>query len=403
MTAVGSIPRIRQAFILVMAIFLFSGFAGTLLYGLMPSMQDYYGLSYKGVSSIAVAYFAALVISSPVAGWWLKRIGYPRGISYGSLIAALGCALVVAATSSLSFTLLLLGFIVMGLGNSLVQVAGNIYALVLGSSASATSRLTFLQGFVATGMILAPLSVSWFLQRAQEQSGLPLLWSYLGMGILWLVMAVFAFFSPRNEVISQVIRRRKSLWRNPQVLFPLAALFCYIGVEIGVSSILVCFLAHPDVTGFSLVDAARFSTLFWVGLALGRFLGSIPLRYVSEPKALMAMSVVAILSLILLNAVTGWAVVAMILAIGLCDAIMFSTILSLGLKPFHEEKDQVGGIFFTAMLGGAVFPFLQGVLADSLNLGVAMLFPIAGYLIIAIYAWSNRKNAAPEMTCSVQD
>ena len=82
------------------------------------------------------------------------------------------------------------------------------------------------------------------------------------------------------------------------------------------------------------------------------------------------------------------------LAVGLCNSIMFPTIFSLALKGLGEQTAKASGLLCLAIVGGALIPLLQGVLADTLGLTLSFLLPAICYLYIGFY---GLKGAKPDL------
>jgi FHS family L-fucose permease-like MFS transporter len=74
-----------------------------------------------------------------------------------------------------------------------------------------------------------------------------------------------------------------------------------------------------------------------------------------------------------------------ILAVGLCNSIMFPTIFSLALKRLGQKTAQASGMLCLAIVGGAIVPLLQGVIADNVGVQLSFLLPVICYLYIAYY------------------
>ena len=77
-----------------------------------------------------------------------------------------------------------------------------------------------------------------------------------------------------------------------------------------------------------------------------------------------------------------------ILAVGLCNSIMFPTIFSLAIAKAGVFASQGSGILCLAIVGGAVIPVIQGLLADAVGLQNSLSLSIAGYFYIAWYAYN---------------
>ena len=74
-----------------------------------------------------------------------------------------------------------------------------------------------------------------------------------------------------------------------------------------------------------------------------------------------------------------------ILLVGLCNSIMFPTIFSLAVHGLGMSTSQGSGILCLSIVGGAVLPVVQGVLADIIGIQHAFVLPLLCYLYIIYY------------------
>ena len=118
---------------------------------------------------------------------------------------------------------------------------------------------------------------------------------------------------------------------------------------------------------------------------VGRFIGFGVMRHVSPGKAL-AFNAACSIALIM-TAVLGQGQVAMwaLLAVGLCNSIMFPTIFSMALHKLGPATGQGSGLLCMAIVGGAILPFAQGFVADAAGLQLSFLVPAACYLFILYF------------------
>ena len=118
---------------------------------------------------------------------------------------------------------------------------------------------------------------------------------------------------------------------------------------------------------------------------VGRFIGFAVMRHVS-PGRTLAFNAAASIALIML-AIFGSGKVAMwaILAVGLCNSIMFPTIFSMALHRLGKLTGQGSGILCMAIVGGALVPFAQGFLADKAGLQLSFFAPAACYAYILYF------------------
>jgi FHS family L-fucose permease-like MFS transporter len=80
-----------------------------------------------------------------------------------------------------------------------------------------------------------------------------------------------------------------------------------------------------------------------------------------------------------------------IIAIGLFNSIMFPTIFALGIERLGPMTSKASSLLIMAIVGGAVIPQLQGMLADHIGLQHAFALPLLCYLYIVFYGVSGSK------------
>jgi len=78
---------------------------------------------------------------------------------------------------------------------------------------------------------------------------------------------------------------------------------------------------------------------------------------------------------------------AALLAVGLCNAIMYPTIFALSLPDDHSTATYASMLLCMVVVGGAIIPLLTGVLADAAGLTMSFMLPGACYIVIAAFAW----------------
>jgi FHS family L-fucose permease-like MFS transporter len=89
---------------------------------------------------------------------------------------------------------------------------------------------------------------------------------------------------------------------------------------------------------------------------------------------------------------TGELAMWSLLLIGLMNSLMFATIFTLAVNGLGKYIDQGSGILCTAIVGGAIVPFLYGLMSDVYNLKVAFILPIICYLYIIYYGIKGHKS-----------
>jgi MFS transporter, FHS family, L-fucose permease len=363
---------------------------------LIPRLKAVFELSYTEAMMVQFCFFFAYFVVSLPAGNLVKKIGYKSGIIIGLIIAGIGCACFYPAAAFQSYNYFLAALFVLASGITLLQVAANPYVTVLGDSETASSRLTMTQAFNSLGTTIGPwiggILILSSATNAVENSvadASSVQMPYLALaGALILMAAIFAVLklpTVEEEEETVAVPSEGSAWTYSHLVLGAVAIFLYVGAEVSIGSFLINFLGEANIAGLEEADAAKYVSFYWGGAMIGRFIGAIAMQFIPAGKAL-AFSALAASALVALAVFTdGQVAMWSILFVGLFNSIMFPTIFSLGLKGLGQHTSQGSGILCLAIVGGAIVPLLQGLLADTYGVQPAFLLAIACYVYIVFY------------------
>ena len=121
-------------------------------------------------------------------------------------------------------------------------------------------------------------------------------------------------------------------------------------------------------------------TFYWGGAMVGRFVGSALMRRVKPSTLLAGAGLLAMLLIVLSISSEGVFALLSVLAVGVCNSIMFPTIFTLAIEDLGEAKPQGSGILCTAIAGGAFIPPAMGGLVDTA--GFALRLPAGAVLFV---------------------
>ncbi len=397
--------------IIVTVLFFMWGLLTALNDVLIPHLKSLYTLTYVQAMLVQFCFFGAYFVVSLPAGALIKRIGYQRGAVTGLVIAAGGCALFYPAAES-GYAVFLAAFFVLASGITVLQVAANPYVTILGSAKTASSRLTLTQAFNSLGTTIAPalggllilsggvLTAAQFdlLSDAEKlahkvKEAAMVQGPYLALaGALLLLAILFAFarlpgVKSDDALDAPAETSTKSVFSYPHLKLGAIGIFLYVGGEVSIGSFLINFLGESHIAALPAADAARYVSFYWGGAMLGRFIGFAVMRAISPGKAL-AFNAFASVSLIAIAmfAQGAWAMWA-IIAVGMCNSIMFPTIFSMALHGLGKQTGQASGVLCMAIVGGALVPFAQGYIADVVSLQGSFFVPLLCYLYIFYFGW----------------
>jgi len=388
---------------LLMSLFFAFGFCTVLVDSLVPKFKAMFALSYTEVMLTQFCYFGAYVVVSAPAGWLISRIGYLRSIVCGLLLMALGAFGFTPAALLGTYPGFLAALFVLAAGVTIVQVAANPATALVGPDATAPSRLTLAQGFNSVATMVGPLFGAAFILNAiqsppdgatpatlasfQQTQAHVFVAPFAGIAIALLALAALCWrlrgWSPHQAPPAASAFRR--LLGRRQLMLGAAAIFAYVGAEVSIGSALANYLMQASVLGVAAATAGRLLSLYWGGAMLGRFAGAAVLRR-APPGLILAVCALGAASLASLSALSsGTAAAVFVLAIGLCNSIMFPTIFTLAIEGLGDDTAEASGLICLAIVGGAVVPVIMGYAADHLGLAHALFVPALCYIFVASY------------------
>ena len=394
-------------------IFLMWGFLTSLNDVLIPHLKALFTLDYSQAMLVQFVFFGAYFLMGWPAGKLVERIGFKFGMMTGLLIAGLGATMFWPAAQWQNYDLFLAAFFVLATGITVLQVAANPYVGLLGPERTASSRLTLAQTLNSFGTTLAPklggmvilgtllgadqlakLSDTQLAAYRVQQAQLVQV-PYLVLAALLVLLALFVWWVRLpSQLGSSAADSGHSLLdalRVPHVAFAVIAIFCYVGAEVSIGSFLISYLSQPDIGNISEAHAADYVAYYWGGAMLGRFIGTFLLARFN-PRNLLALFA-AIAGALVLTSMRSHHELAMvsIVAVGLFNSIMFPTIFALGIERLGPLTDKASSLLVMAIVGGAVIPKLQGMLADHIGIQHAFVLPLLCYAYIIFFGRSGSK------------
>lgn len=402
--AASTAPSYVGPFITVAILFFIFGFITNLNMALVPHLRSIFDLPYAWAMLAESAFFLAYFVFSSPTSKLIESIGYKRTMVVSLFIQVVGCLLFVPAARIVSFPLFLTAVFVVGAGVTALQTAANPYVAILGPEHSAPARLTLAQALNSLGGTIAPLVAGAYIltDPAAMQSKAAIANTVRGpyiaiaAGLLILGVTVAFLHLPH---ISQTQEFRpgkegdpvlsRSIWGYRHTVLGAIGIFLYVGVEVGLASIAVNYFKTQGVD--SLKTASFLVALYWFGALIGRLLGSW-MNTIFKPRLLLgffglAATLFLFISMFSSGQVAIWAVVIC----GFFNSIMFPNIFALGIAGLGPMTSKGSGLIMTAVVGGAVIPYLLGKAADQIGIQHALIIPAICYIYITFYGFVGSK------------
>ncbi|CAJ0547064.1 Ff.00g016910.m01.CDS01 [Fusarium sp. VM40] len=384
---------------LVISLFFLWGFSYGLLDVLNKHFQTVLGITRLESTGLQVMYFGGgYLLFSPVAAEVLKRRGYKQTILMGLSLYSLGAILfwpvAHAADSNSNGRAVFGGFcactLVIACGLATLETAANSYAVVIGKPESASARLQFCQSWNGVASFIGPLIASKFFFAGDNANSLTnVQYVYLAVSCAGAAVAVLFFFAKLPEVSEAVIEdeaghaSQGSIWKQYNMWFAFFAQFCYVGAQVTVATFFINY-AHEN-GGISTSKASTMLSYALITFTVGRFVAT-GLAMIFRPDFIMVVySCCAIALTAYCSAGKGVASVGVLIAIFFFEAPMYPTIFAMGTANLGRHTRRAAGILVMGVSGGAVFPPIQGAIADAKGTRISYIVPTIGFVYVLGY------------------
>ena len=389
---------------------------------LIPHLKGIFELSYGKVLLVQFAFFTSYFVFALPAGKVVEWRGYKQTMVIGLLVMATGALLFLPASAMASFAMFLTALVVLAAGITCLQVAANPYVTNLGPQRTAASRLNLSQAFNSLGTTIAPIFGGWLIlsgttitpekmhslsaallqtYRQEQASSVRLPYLGIAMALILLAIAIALVKLPPTDFTRdfrpgdlQTGPGTGSIWNEPYLLMGALGIFVYVGAEVSIGSFLVNYFGLPGVGGLTEKSAAHYVSFYWGGAMIGRFIGSAILQRVRAGVLLGIAAIVAcclvVTSILTHGNVAMWSIIA----VGLFNSVMFPSIFTLGLAELGPLTSKGSSLMVAAIVGGAILPLAEGILADHIGVQHAFTLPAVCYIYIALFGFIAAKRGS---------
>ncbi|MEO5998875.1 MAG: sugar MFS transporter [Chitinophagaceae bacterium] len=392
------IQNYTPALISLAVLYFMMGFITCLNDTLVPFFKKGFTLNYSQSSLVQVYFFLTYGIMSIPAGKIVERIGFKNGMVAGFFVASIGALLFYPASIWHQYNLFLAALFVVAIGIVLLQVAANPYITALGPAKTASSRLTLIQGVGSIGTTTAPIFGSYLILSRLQISNAPseaVRYPYIGIAALLVVIAVVVsrLQLPVIKIVhgsSTSSPKKENIFSFRNLNFGVIGIFMYVGAEVSIGTFLTNYIS--DTLKITVNEANTYVAFYWGSMLVGRLIGSYLLKVLKPSTVLSFCAMLAVALVTISINSSGTVAVWTMIFVGLANSIMFATIFSLSVNGLKEFTTQASGLLSTAIVGGAIISFVQGLIKDNYNWSIAFLLPLFCYLYILFYGISGYKS-----------
>jgi MFS transporter, FHS family, L-fucose permease len=446
--------KLQSSFVALISVFFFWGFVAASNGILIPLFKEKFALSQFQSQLVDLAFYAAYAIGSLIYfftsrsnGDPINKIGYKNALILGLLISAVGSILFIPAANLNSYPFLLCALFTIGLGFALQQIVANPFVINFGPKESGAQRLNLAGGINSFGTTIGPVILSYALfgninaPAAAESNIEDVKIPAMILFVLFILCSLILWFSKLPAVKNtEKLDKDLGALKFPQLRLGMIAIFVYVGVEVTIQSNMSALIAMPEIKGLDHSKISHFISLYWGGLMIGRWTGSLEIFQLKKNIKRLMQIVVPILGFVVIYAVNFLrgsnvndflfytpyillaslifmvsgenparsllilsltACVMMIVGIvasgnvalysfisgGLFCSVMWPCIFSLAITGLGKYTNQGSALLVMMILGGAVIPPLQGLLVDNLNAHLSYFITIICFAYLAWYAY----------------
>jgi fucose permease len=339
----------------------------------------------------SLVFFWFLIFSVPT-GLLMNKIGRRKTVLLSIVVTIVSLLIPIFGES---FTIMLVSFSLLGIGNTLMQTSLNPLISTIIKGDRLASTLTFGQFVKAIASFLAPIIASWGAAGA-----LPLLG--LGWRVLFPIYGIIAIIAilwlGATNIEEEKIDGHISgfgecfaLLRNPFILLCFLAIMCHVGIDVGTNTTAPKIL--QERLGFTLDQAAFATSLYFIFRTIGCLTGSVILQKLSTRKFMFISVGLMLLSMVGMLAFSSrFIIFAAIALIGYGNSNVFSMAFSEALIAMPDKKNEVSGLMIMGLFGGTLFPLAMGYASDAVGsqTGAVAVMTI-GVIYLIAYAMKLKK------------
>lgn len=390
-------------FFLIALLFLLSGYTNSLLDVLNKYFQEGLHISRAQSGLVQFALYSGYFLMALPAGMLIKRWGYNKGIVTGLFVLVAGCLLFIPGALFESFYIFLFALFIIACGFAFFETTANPLATFLGSKSGAERRINLAQSFNGLGWILGPL-LGGLIIFSDSESGitnfknLPI--PFILLGSLVLLIAFFLIWKPLPAIQMDgpgpvvTAGSTKALSKYPHFIWAVIAQFFYVASQTGINSFFINYATETN-TRISNQQAAVLLAFGGMGLfVLGRFTGSLILKWIRPQKLLAIYAGIAVGLMVAVILSLGKLSIIALIATYFFMSIMYPTIFALGIKDLGIHVSKASSILVMAIVGGALCPMLMGYIADVSSMAVGFVVPLVGFAIIFFFGLKTRSYAS---------
>jgi fucose permease len=353
-------------------------------------MKDTFGLSEGAAGFIpSMVFFWFLIFSVPTA-ILMNNIGRKTTVQLSNIITIIG--MFIPLFFSTSLPAYIIAFILLGIGNTILQVSLNPLLTNVVKGDALTSSLTVGQVVKAVSSFLGPIIAAFAATTLGNWMYIfPIYATITVISSLWLLLKKIPAEEPAKEVAS--IGNTFGLLKDKTILLLFLGILFVVGVDVGMNTVTPKLLLER--CGLDLQSAGIGSSVYFLCRTAGALIGSVLLTRVAPIKYFKINILVALVGICVLFFMQNQiALLAMVGLVGFACSSIFPVIFGMALNSRPEKANEISGLMITGVFGGAIIPPLMGFATEmigSQNGSLLVITVCIFYLIFLAFGLKTEK------------
>ena len=379
-------PNYTFALIVVFIVCFLIGFVTTMNNSMIAFCSEAFNLNAQQGQYVNSAFYGAYALAIPFS-LLMSKIGYKSTmilglavVGVGFIINSLGIRGVLDQEQATIYAVFLCSMTVVALGIVMLQNVANPYVMVLGSPEKGAFRMTLSQALNSVATTVAPIFITTVIIAGQEPKPEAVPGPFLGLGIFTLLIAAILIVlklpkidegKQAEEASGEVKQYKSSCFKYPHVWLGALGIFMYMGVEIGVPSMLPYRLQALGQNDTSIIT--NLLMFYWGGMMVGRFIGAGILTKF-KPRTLLT-ACIGLGALCIVASLLA----ASSMAAGLFHSVMWPLVFNLGLQELGPHTKAASGVINVGVIGAATLMPIMGAVVDAAGVIIAMCLMFVYY------------------------
>ncbi len=349
---------------------------------LSDAVKNQYQLNNVMATLLPFFVFIAFAVFSLPGGLLAARIGKKNLLLMGLGLNAM--ALLIPSIAVPGYMLLLACILILGIGTSFLQVAGNPIMRDVSSAGAYSRNLAFAQGVkgigsTASAYLVTAVAALYIFRDMGWRAAFPVFFILM---VLTLLSVLFIKVEETKADVPPSFKSSMGLLKKPVFLMAVIGIFLYVGAEVCMARFL---LPLNKAIGMSPDDASTYGApLFFLLLTIGRLVGGVTLTVLNPRNFFRISALMGLAGILLLTIGNPTLAIVGVIVSGLGFANIWPLLFSITVEEKPEAANELSGLMCMAISGGAIIPLFMGKMVDLQMSTFSFVIPAFcfGYLLL---------------------